>query len=84
MPDSPVLPALAKVVAGYFRLNPACVTAATTAMDVGGWDSVTHTLLLIEIEKHFHIRLDESEGFQVSNVGELAALVEKALTSVAR
>ncbi|MGB9464125.1 MAG: acyl carrier protein [Candidatus Acidiferrum sp.] len=79
MPDSTVYPALALVIAKHFRVDAVSITPNTTAMDVSGWDSMTHTLLLIHIEKEFRVRLDEAEGFQAANVGELAALIEKAL-----
>ncbi len=84
MPEAAVCAVLAGVIARHFRVERASITAHTTAMEVSGWDSMTHTLLLIQIEKEFGVRLDEAEGFQAANVGELAAVVEKALEKAAR
>jgi acyl carrier protein len=84
MSESKVLPALLKVIADHFRVDPGSITAKTTAMEVSGWDSMTHTLLLIRIEKEFQVRVDEAEGFQAANVGELAEIIEKAQRMAAR
>ena len=84
MSEPEVCAALARVIANHFRVEEASITPDTTAMEVSGWDSMTHTLLLIQIEKEFRVRLDEAEGFQAANVGELAAAIEKALEKSAR
>lgn len=68
------------MIADQFRIHPGSVTADTSAMDVSGWDSMTHTLLLMQIEEVFRVRLDEAEGFQAANVGELSKIVDRALS----
>jgi acyl carrier protein len=78
MSDSPVFPALAKVIADYFRVDPASIHEQTTAMDVNGWDSMSHILLLIRIEESFQIKLDEESAFAAGDVAELAQLIEQA------
>jgi len=51
------------------------LTEATTAKDVPGWDSITHVLLVVAVEKKFRIKLIASEIQRLQNVGELAALI---------
>lgn len=44
----------------------------TTAADIEDWDSLTHILLISEIEKKFGIKFTSTEITRFQNVGELA------------
>jgi acyl carrier protein len=44
----------------------------TTAADIEDWDSLTHILLISEIEKKFSIKFTSTEITRFQNVGELA------------
>ena len=44
----------------------------TTAGDIEEWDSLTHIMLISEIEKKFKIKFTSSEITRFKNVGELA------------
>ena len=52
------------------------LTPATTAKDVEGWDSITHVLLVVAIERKFRIKLTAGEIQRLQNVGELAAVIQ--------
>jgi acyl carrier protein len=77
MSDSPAFPALAQVIAEYFHVDPASIHPETTAMDVNGWDSMSHILLLIRVEEVFGIKLEEDSAFAAANVAELARLIDQ-------
>jgi acyl carrier protein len=79
MPESATLPVLCGLIAKHFRVAPGSIAESTTALDVDGWDSMTHTLLLIQIEQAFAVRLDEMEGFRAASVGDLAKIIEVAV-----
>lgn len=49
----------------------------TTAKEVEGWDSLSHVMLVVEIEKHFNIRFTSKEIQTWKNVGELAENIIK-------
>ena len=44
----------------------------TTAAEIEDWDSLTHIILISEIEKKFKIKFTSSEITGFKNVGELA------------
>lgn len=57
------------------------LTPETSADQVDGWDSLTHAVLLSEIQKHFGIRFSITEALHLKNVGQLCELVEQKLQS---
>lgn len=50
-----------------------------TANDVEGWDSLTHSLLINEIQKEFKIKFKLREVISLKNAGGLFDLVESKL-----
>jgi acyl carrier protein len=58
------------------------LTEATTANNVPGWDSITHVLIVVAVEKKFRVKFTAGEIQRLQNVGELAALIrsKQALT----
>ena len=51
----------------------------TTAKDVAGWDSITHVLIVVAVEKKFRVRFTAGEIQQLKNVGEWVALIRRKL-----
>ena len=51
----------------------------TTSNDVDGWDSLTHMLIIAEVEKQFNVRINFRELMKISNVGELVQTIEKKM-----
>jgi acyl carrier protein len=51
------------------------LTESTTARDVDGWDSITHILIVVAVEKKFKVKFTAGEIQKLNNVGELAALI---------
>lgn len=68
-----------EVIGQTFRCDPAEITRATTAEDVDGWDSLSHTVLLVGIERHFGIRLDHEEVLDLADVGGLVDVVARTV-----
>lgn len=55
------------------------LTESTTARDIAEWDSITHVLLVVAVEKRFGVKFTAEEIQNLQNVGQLATLVEKRL-----
>ena len=53
------------------------VTPDTSAVDVDGWDSLTHIRLVVSIEQALGMRFTAAEVTSLQNVGDLVALVIK-------
>ena len=55
------------------------LTDETTAEDVPGWDSLTHVVLISEIEKHFGIRFAIREMLSWKTVGKMIDCIQKKI-----
>ena len=47
--------------------------------DVDGWDSLTHIMLIVEIEKNLQVKFLSSEIFSWNNVGEMIDCINEKL-----
>jgi acyl carrier protein len=56
------------------------ISAAMTAADVDGWDSLSHITLIVACEKEFGVKLSPREVDGLQNVGEMLALLESRAT----
>jgi len=50
-----------------------------TAKDVDDWDSLTHAIMIAEVEKHFSVKFKIREIIKLNNVGALIDTLEKKL-----
>lgn len=69
------------VCAALHDTFPACDLALgedTSNVDVAGWDSVSHALLVMRIEDLFDVFLPMEEAFQARTVGLLVDAVLRA------
>ncbi|MFV9551002.1 acyl carrier protein [Algibacter sp. PT7-4] len=51
----------------------------TTAKDVEGWESITHLLIMNDIEKAFNIKFKLMDLMAMENIGDLINVVNKEL-----
>lgn len=57
-----------------FELNE-----TTTAKDVDGWESITHLLIMNEVEKAFNIKFKLMDLMSMENVGDLVITINKEI-----
>ena len=75
MTKDDILAQLGDIIRETFRQPAAEITRETTALDVDGWDSLSHTMLLLDVGTHFGVRLPAERVYDLADVGELVDLV---------
>ena len=61
--------------------NPSIIISeSTTADDVEEWDSLSHILLIVAIEKHFKIRFTSQQIQSWNNVSEMLDCIYQKLS----
>lgn len=71
-----VLARLQGVFDDIFEGHGTQVTEATTAADIGDWDSLTNIELIVAVEKSFNTRLAASDLGSLRNVGDLVRVLQ--------
>jgi acyl carrier protein len=70
---------VAAVVAKMFNVQVSEITRATTAVDIDGWDSVSHAMLSFELEDEFKLRLEFEHTISLPDLGALAEHIYQKL-----
>ncbi|MDG3442654.1 acyl carrier protein [Nitrospirillum amazonense] len=65
------------IIANYFLTSPQDIMPETSAVDIDGWDSVSHTMLILEIEERLGILLPQEDVGSLETVADLVALIER-------
>ena len=60
-----------RLIGDQFNVPPESISRETTALDIDGWDSVTHVYLMLEIERRFGVKIPDDRVFNLDNVGDL-------------
>ena len=76
MDEAQIYSRLTQVFEDVFDDDSIQVTAALSARDVDGWDSLTHIRLILTIEKAFKVKFSTAEIGKLENVGDLVNLIK--------
>lgn len=77
-----VLTKVSSVMIRVFHLPAGTrITRATTSNDVPGWDSLSHAMLILDVEEAFGVDLPLDRTYALADVGALADLVCETLES---
>ena len=79
MSNDEILAEVGDIIRTTFRCPGVEVTRETSAIDIDGWDSLSHTNLIMEVERKFAIQLPVERMFDLADVGELVDLVAEVL-----
>lgn len=76
MPDrDAVWGEVVEIIRETFMAPKADVRDTTVAADIDGWDSISHTYLILALEERFDIRFPDEKIPCLANVGELHRLI---------
>jgi acyl carrier protein len=76
-----ILARAGQIIRDTIACGPVEITRATRAMDVRGWDSLSHTMVLMQLEDGFEIQLPMDRALRLGNVGEMVDLIAELLLS---
>lgn len=63
------------VIRDFFDCPDEVISLQTTALDIGGWDSLAHTILMLELENEFAIKFTAAEALNFNNLSEIVEAV---------
>ncbi len=78
MTSDDILARLSSIVADETSSQPE-LTSTTVADDIPGWDSVTHSRIILRVEEAFAIAIDVERTYEFADVGELVEHIEERL-----
>ncbi len=78
MNSDEILARLSAIVSDALQSGPVVLTRDTKAMQVRGWDSLSHTIILIALEDAFDCTLPVDRTLALKNVGDLVDLIAEA------
>lgn len=81
MNSDDILTKAGQIIRDTIGCGPVAITRATRAMDIRGWDSLSHTMVLMQLEEGFGVRLPMDRVLRLGNVGEMADLIAELLSS---
>jgi acyl carrier protein len=69
-----------KAFSNVLEHNNFTLTNTTTADDVDGWESITHMMIISEIETSFNIKFKLMDLMNMNSVGDLLDSIESELS----
>ena len=79
-----VFDTVVEVIRRTFSAQDEQIDRDTVSFDIDGWDSLSQTNLLLEIERRFRIRVSCEDASELGNVGDLVDLVTAKLADAQR
>ena len=80
MTDAELLSRIAAVVS-HALVHDVTLTPEMTANDVEGWDSLSHTIIMMQLERDLGITIPVQETFALRDVAALLAFVRTRLAA---
>ncbi|MFT4643728.1 MAG: acyl carrier protein [Planctomycetota bacterium] len=76
MEKSEIIMSLSNIFKDVFSDSSIVITDNLTAKDVDEWDSLTHMLLIVEVEKLFGIKFKLKDLNKMKNVGDMVEIIQ--------
>ncbi len=75
MQQNEVFDKLTSIFRDFFNDNSIILYNNLTANDIDKWDSLSHMLLITEIEERFSIKFKLKDLKQMRNIGDMVAII---------
>jgi acyl carrier protein len=75
MKNDDILNDTARIIRDALQCGPVAITRETQAMHLRGWDSLSHTMILMQLEDGFGVRLPMDRVLGLNTVGDLVDLI---------
>lgn len=82
MKNQDILNKVTKSFSTVLEHNNFTLTESTTAEDVDGWESITHMMIINDIEKSFNIKFKLMDLMNMDSVGDLVKAITKEQNAV--
>ncbi|HQW92962.1 MAG: acyl carrier protein [Chitinophagaceae bacterium] len=79
MEKEEIVSRLTPVFRKVFADSTLVITDQLSALDVEKWDSLSHMLLIAEVENEFTIKFKLKDLNKMANVGDMIAIIESKL-----
>lgn len=79
MEKTEIVTKLTPVFRKVFANNSLELTDELSALDVENWDSLSHMLLIAEVENNFAIKFRLKDLNKMANVGDMIAIISSKL-----
>lgn len=79
MTPETILDQTAAIIRDVTRCGAVPINRTTKATDVRGWDSLSHTMILMRVEDRFGLTLSDDRTLRLSSMGELVDLIAEQL-----
>jgi acyl carrier protein len=80
MTELEILKELEAILENVLEHNNFTLNRKTTANDVDGWDSITHIMIINEIEERFSFKFKLLDLMNINNIGDLLEITQKEIT----
>ncbi|MFS4481938.1 acyl carrier protein [Hyunsoonleella sp. 2307UL5-6] len=77
MKNQDILDKISKSFSKVLEHNNFTLTEITTANDVDGWESITHMMIINDIEQSFNIKFKLMDLMNMDTIGDLVIAIEK-------
>jgi acyl carrier protein len=75
MEKKDILLRLTEIFKGVFKDNSIIISEESTANDIDQWDSLSHMLLITEVENSFAIKFKLKDLNKMRNVGDMMDII---------
>lgn len=75
MTQEEILAGVQEIVRSVLKNDSINISSSTTVKDVDGWDSLSHTMIVAQVEKRFCVKFGFREIMKFHNVGDMCNAV---------